>query len=123
MTYLLDTHIFLWWLNDDSRLPNAARDVISHGSNTVYLSSVSVAEMAIKSSNGKLQMPVSIAEATNNEEFEPLPFTAKHAVALETLPWHHRDPFDRMLIAQAQIDNLTFITVDVRCRQYEVKVL
>ncbi len=123
MTYLLDTHIFLWWLSDDRRLSQEARTVLADGANIVYLSAVSIAEIAIKKSLGKLSMPVSVAEMLTLSDFTALPFEAADAALLEGLPWHHRDPFDRMLIAQAGRQGLTFITADTRCRAYDVAIL
>lgn len=122
MMYLLDTHIVLWWLNDDPRLSHEHRAIIRSGASDVRLSAVSVAEAAIKASLGKLDMPVEARQLPAVTGFAELPLTGDHAARLEQLPWHHRDPFDRMLIAQAQHEEATFVTVDKRCRLYEVAV-
>lgn len=123
MTYLIDTHILIWWLADDPTLPAGPREVIADGGNDIVVSAVSVAEIAIKTSLGKLDMPVTAREALAISGFDELPLTASHAARLEKLPWHHRDPFDRMLIAQAQHEGYVFVTVDDRCRAYDVAVL
>lgn len=123
MTYLIDTHILIWWLADDPQLPADARSVIADGSNDILVSAVTIAEIAIKKSLGKLDMPVTAKEALRIGGFDQLPLTADHAARLETLPWHHRDPFDRMLIAQAQHEGYVLVTADGRCREYDVAVL
>lgn len=123
MTYLIDTHILIWWLADDPKLPANARVVIVDGSNEILVSSVTIAEIAIKKSLGTLDMSVTAREALRIGGFDELPLTADHAARLETLPWHHRDPFDRMLIAQAQHEGHVLVTADHRFREYDVAVL
>jgi len=120
---LLDTHVLLWWLADDARLTAAHRGAVSHPANTILYSAVTVAEVALKASVGKLEAPTGLGEHLISEGFEELPLRAAHAERLRDLPWLHRDPFDRMLIAQAQEEDLTFVTVDRRCRDYDVRVL
>lgn len=110
--YLLDTHIFLWWLNDDPRLKASARAKISSQNPTVYVSSAVIWEIAIKAKLGKLKAPTNIADYINKSGFEELAITAAHAARTRELPLHHRDPFDRMLIAQAELEGLTIITHD-----------
>lgn len=127
MKFLLDTHIFLWWILEDPKLPRAAGDVIADSDNELYLSSASTWEMIIKSTLGKLSLPAS-PEIFVNEQLQlnaisPLPITIEHTFALATLPMLHKDPFDRMLIAQAIHENLTLITDDPIIKQYPVKVL
>lgn len=82
---------------------------------------MSIAEISIKASLGKLEAPSGIAEAVEQSGFQTLPFTASHAKELRTLPWHHRDPFDRMLISQARIEKLTFLTSNRLITQYDVE--
>jgi PIN domain nuclease of toxin-antitoxin system len=123
MRLLLDTHIFLWWLSDDSRLGPNERIAISDGGNEIFVSAMSFAEIAIKRSLGKLEAPSELFATLAHEGFEELPLLARHAVALESLPWHHRDPFDRMLVAQAITENLTLVTHDDRIVEYGVAVL
>lgn len=119
---LIDTHILLWCLTDDPALPRDVRSVLASGINDVVVSAVSIAEVSIKSSLGKLSVPGNIAVAGRDAGFAELPFTGAHAVELGRLPWHHRDPFDRMLIAQARVERLTLISVDNRFRDYDVEL-
>ncbi|QCB92324.1 type II toxin-antitoxin system VapC family toxin [Cellulomonas shaoxiangyii] len=123
MKVLLDTHVLLWWLADDPRLSARHRDVVADGRNDVYYSAVSIAEMAIKTSLGKLEAPAGVPAALEAQGMTPLPFTAAHAERLRDLPWHHRDPFDRMLVAQGQVEGLMVATVDARIRAYDVPTL
>lgn len=123
MRLLLDTHILLWWLGDDDRLGTTARAAIGDGRNDVLVSSVSVMEIAIKRSLGKLDAPDDIFGALAEEGLDELPLLSRHAVAIEHLPWHHRDPFDRMLVAQALTEGLVLVTHDDRLRDYGVATL
>jgi PIN domain nuclease of toxin-antitoxin system len=123
MRILLDTHILLWWLADDQRLPGPIRAAVADGRNSVYVSAISVAEIAITGSLGKLQSPGDLAAAIVGSGLSHLPFTAEHADHLSALPWHHRDPFDRMLIAQAVVESMTFASVDPVCGSYDVQLL
>lgn len=123
MRLLLDTHVVLWWLADDPTLAAAHRTAIGDRSNSVLFSSVNVAEISIRASLGKLEAPSDLVEQLAAQGFEELPLTAAHAARLRDLPWLHRDPFDRMLVAQAQEEGLTFATVDQHCRDYDVRVL
>ena len=123
MRLLLDTHVVVWWLADDPALPAAHRRAVSDPGNTVLFSAVNIAEISIKTSLGKLEAPTDAAEQLIAQGFEELPLTAAHAARLRDLPWLHRDPFDRMLVAQAQEEALTFVTLDRRCRDYDVRVL
>ena len=113
MRLLLDTHILLWWLNDDPLLPSTARTYIADPENEVFVSSLSVWEIAVKSQLGKLDAEAGvISAAIAQSRFMPLPFTIKHAVEITRLPHHHRDPFDRALIAQARTEPLRLLTHD-----------
>ena len=123
MRVLLDTHVFLWWLSDDARLGPRLRAEISNGAHDIYVSSITIAEIAIKRSLGKLSAPPGLLGSLVEEGFEELPFVSSHAAALENLPWHHRDPFDRMLIAQASVDGLALASHDSRISEYDVAVL
>jgi PIN domain nuclease of toxin-antitoxin system len=118
VTFLLDSHILLWWLDDSPKLSKKHRDTIRNGD--VAVSSVTVAELAIKASLGKLEIPDDLIELIDEMGFTNLPFTARHAAALRSLPFHHNDPFDRMLICQAQVDGLVLLTVDEQCHKYDV---
>jgi PIN domain nuclease of toxin-antitoxin system len=120
MTLLLDTHVFLRWLDDPRQLSKAARKAIGDGKNTVYVSSAVVWEIAIKRALGKLDAPHDLEAAMTANRFLPLAVTIPHALAVETLPDHHRDPFDRLLIAQARHDGFQFVSRDRHVPLYEV---
>ncbi|MEB3049156.1 type II toxin-antitoxin system VapC family toxin [Mycolicibacter sp. MYC123] len=121
MRGLLDTHVVLWWLADDDRLSAAHRELISEPVNELFVSAVTVAEVSIKASLGKLGAPAGFNDAVRESGFRELPFTASHAEELRHLPWHHRDPFDRMLVAQALVERLEFVTADARLGAYSVR--
>ena len=112
MHVLLDTHIFIWWLNDDAHLSKKARSLIDNADD-IYISSASIWEASIKIQLGKLDVDISLlVNSIESEGFIELPISIKHAASVLTLPHHHRDPFDRMLIAQAVSEPLRFITAD-----------
>lgn len=121
MRCLLETHVLLWWLADDPKLAEAHRSRITDGANEIYVSSITVAEISIKASLGKLDAPAGVPEAIRQSGMRSLPFTASHAEELRKLPWLHRDPFDRMLIAQARIEDLELLTIDDQVRRYDVR--
>lgn len=118
MQLLLDTHVYLWWLDDNAKLSQAGRDMIVAASE-VYVSSASIWEAAIKSGIGKLDVDINrlVAEIANLG-FRELPVLAKHAAMVTRLPGIHRDPFDRILIAQALCGPLRFLTTDAILRGY-----
>jgi PIN domain nuclease of toxin-antitoxin system len=121
---LLDTHALLWWLSDDPPdLSDVARSAIRGEGTFVAVSAASVWEMSIKSSIGKLRLPEQLDAALEGEHFTPLAVTLPHALRAGELPRHHGDPFDRMLIAQAQLEQLTIVTRDSRFSLYDVDVL
>jgi PIN domain nuclease of toxin-antitoxin system len=120
MRALLDTHVLLWWLADHRSLSAAHRALIADPQNELFVSSVTVAEIAVKASLGKLHAPTALAGSITASGFRELPLTSSHAEALRTLPWHHRDPFDRMLVAQAMIEQLTLVTADEQLHAYPV---
>jgi PIN domain nuclease of toxin-antitoxin system len=112
MKLLVDTHLLLWWLEGDKALSRVAREMIADPENTVFISAATHWEIRIKASLGKLQIPEDFAASLDGDEFEDLPFTAAHAKRVGELPWHHRDPFDRALVAQAEVEGLTLLTSD-----------
>jgi PIN domain nuclease of toxin-antitoxin system len=120
---LLDTHAALWWLADDERLGGDAARQLSDESNRVLLSSAVVWEVAIKRSLGKLQAPAGMAPTLLSGGVHPLPITIEHAAAVEALPWHHRDPFDRMLVAQAVAEGAAIVSQDERLTAYDVTLV
>ena len=123
MTLLLDTHALLWWLADDSALTPAARTAIRATGTLVFVSAVTAWEISIKQALGKLEAPDDLEAALAASRFQPLPITVAHALAAGRLPRQHDDPFDRMLIAQAQHAQLTVVTHDPKFRLYDVAIL
>jgi PIN domain nuclease of toxin-antitoxin system len=115
---LLDTHILLWWLNNDPLLSERLRKLIRDPENTIFISAIALWEIWLKQSLGKLKLPSNFKELLELEEFENLPLTARQAAAVASLPWHHRDPFDRMLVAQAQVERLTLLSMDEHLLAY-----
>lgn len=122
MRLLADTPVLLWWLADDPSLPGAHRRIIADVRNTVLVSAVSIAEMAIKASSGKLTVPDEVIRDIHSSGFDELPLTAAHAAELRYLPMHHRDPFDRMLIAQARVERIPVLTADASFSRYDVEL-
>ncbi len=123
MRLLLDTHIYLWCLNDDKRLSQMARSQIN-SANEVYVSSVSIWEAAIKMKLGKLTVDIEeLITAIKGSGFLGLPLTPDHAAAVCELPDLHRDPFDRMLVAQAITEPLRFLTADKTLESYSDLIL
>jgi len=123
MNYLLDTHIILWWLTDPNQIAPKARKIISDRKQKIYLSSASFWEMAIKKSIGKLTLPNNILEILIHTGFELLPITTQEALSVADLPLLHMDPFDRMLIMQAKLNDLVFITRDEKLTDYPIITL
>ena len=122
MRLLLDTHVVLWWRADSRRLGRAVRRTIAEA-NIAWVSAVSGWEVAIKQGLGKLRLAESFVSMVRASEFEELALTLRHADHLLTLPHHHTDPFDRMLIAQAQVEGVTIVTHDRQFEPYEVPIV
>jgi len=123
MNLLLDTHALLWWLADDPSLPATARSFVADTHNLVFLSAAVVWEIRIKQALGKLDIPVDFHEALSREPFTELPISVEHAHAIADLPMHHRDPFDRILVAQAKVEGMTIVTRDPVFKKYGVDVI
>ena len=124
MRFLLDTPVFLWWLSDDSTLSPGARAAMTDSTSLVHVSAATVWEIAIKAHLGRLDTGgTDIAHEILANGFIELPMTARHAHTVGWLPRHHDDPFDRMLIAQAQVEALTIVTRDTAFRSYDVACL
>ena len=119
---LLDTHVFLWWMADDARLGREAREAIG-AADVVYVSAASAWEAALKISIGKLRLKERFSKGVTACGFMPMPIEMAHAEAVMEIPLHHRDPFDRMLVAQALVEGLTIVTHDEQIRPYRVPVL
>jgi PIN domain nuclease of toxin-antitoxin system len=122
---LLDTHAFLWWVADDARLSRRARSAMASGTNTCLLSAASAWELAIKASLGKLDVGGDVArfvaEQVALNRFAALPVELDHAVGVAALPLHHRDPFDRLLAAQALAEDAAVVSADAIFSRYGVK--
>ena len=123
MKLLLDTHAALWWLADDDRVGADAARQLDDASNRVLLSAAVAWEVAIKRSLGKLQVPADLTATLLRAGVQPLPITLEHATAAEALPWHHRDPFDRMLVAQAVLEGAAIVSQDDRLRSYDAPIV
>ena len=122
MILLLDTHVFLWWSTASRRLTADARNAIAEA-DEVFVSAASAWEAAIKIALGRLQMDVPFEEAVAASAFRPLRIEFAHAAAAGALPPHHSDPFDRMLVAQAQTEGFTVVTRDRQFQAYEVPIV
>ena len=123
MRLLLDSHALLWWIDDPTRMTSAARHAISSPSNLVFASAVSVWELGLKVSKGKLRLPPDFHTLLRGNGIEPLPFTAEHAVESIALPPVHGDPFDRALIAQCRLESMTLATRDNALGDYGIAIL
>lgn len=126
MRLLLDTHAFLWFAAGDRRLGRAARKALEHAGSELYISAASIWEMAIKSSLKRLTLrgPINRYIAEKIEEgYRVLPVEWEHAAAVEDLPFHHRDPFDRIIIAQALTEEMTLVSRDKVFRRYGVQLV
>jgi PIN domain nuclease of toxin-antitoxin system len=127
MRALLDTHVFLWWITDDPRLSNKVREIIGDGENEIFLSVASGWEIAIKTKLGRLQLPDEperfIPEQMALNAIFSLPIQMSHALHVYKLPDHHRDPFDRLIVAQAMLEDLPVLTADPRMARYPIKVI
>jgi|Deesub1362A_J573_1020465.scaffolds.fasta_scaffold04828_5 PIN domain nuclease of toxin-antitoxin system len=127
MRALLDTHTFLWWITDDPQLSLRVREIIGDASNQLFLSTASGWEMAIKARLGRLRLPNDlesfVAEQLIINRLESLPVQMSHALHTYTLPDYHRDPFDRLLVAQARLESLPILTADPQISRYSVEVI
>ena len=127
MRCLLDTHTFLWFIDDVDRLSGKAMDTLENGENEVFWSAVSFWEITVKLSLGKLRIKdnwrQSIEEEKRINRIRDLPLLEKHCVPNIDLPWHHRDPFDRLLISQAISEDLVLITKDANIKKYRLKTI
>lgn len=121
--YLLDTHIFIWWMTNSSNLSPKVRALIADPESEMYLSLATIWEMTIKLGNNKLQLPVDWRKTLEKSNFVILPIKLKHIFDLGKLPRIHKDPFDRMLVAQAISENMILITDDEKIRSYKVRLI
>ena len=123
MNLLLDTHVLLWWLDDYAILSNQAKDAIADGKNLVFISAIVIWEIRIKQSLRKLELPNNFRKVLDSQPFEQLDITVEHAHAVGDLPAHHRDPFDRMLVAQTKVEHLTLVTRDTSLKKYKIPII
>lgn len=120
---LVDTHAVLWWLADDPALPAAARDAIADPANAPLVSTATLWEIAIKRSLGKLEVPDDLPGEIDSAGFTWLAVDERHAWEVRNLPRHHRDPFDRLLIAQAGVEDVPVVTGDDRFASYSIDIV
>ena len=124
MRLLVDTHLLLWWLSGNTRLPRRAREALSDAQNEVFFSAASVWEIAIKSGLRKVEVdPAEMLEALGSGGFVELPVTGRHAAAVMRLPVHHRDPFDRLLVAQSLVEPMHLLTDDRALALYGPQII
>ena len=123
MKIIVDTHIFLWSINEPSKLNKKYRQEIETLSNIIYVSAITITELMIKSSIGKLDINFDPIAITEESGFELLDYSAKDALALKELPFHHKDPFDRMLISQAINRKFAFMTDDRMIAKYNCRLV
>ncbi|HAC64764.1 MAG TPA: PIN domain nuclease [Cyanothece sp. UBA12306] len=127
MELLLDTHIFLWFVDDNLKLSNHLKDLIEDRNNSKYLSVASLWEMSIKYSSGKLKLETSyeqfIEEEITQTNLNLLHIKLEHLNIVSSLPFHHRDPFDRLIISQSMVEGMSIITVDSAFEQYPIKII
>ena len=120
---LLDTHALVWWSSDVPQLNSLAHDEIADPRNEVFVSAITGWEIAVKRAQGRISAPDNLGTVIEDRGFTHLPLTFRYAEQAGSLPMHHRDPFDRFLVAQAQIEGLVLVTRDARIRLYDVPTL
>lgn len=127
MNLLLDTHTFIWWVDEPEKLSSNALQALEDENNHLFLSLVSIWEMQIKIQLGKMKVNLPLKDLVESQEqangLEILAITREHIFALDSLPFHHKDPFDRLLLAQAIIENISIVTEDQKVSAYSVSVL
>lgn len=123
MRLLLDTHVMVWALGDPDRLSRKASAAIKAEENEVFVSVVSPWELAVKGPREGLRLPDDLAAKLGRHRFSLLPVRFEHTAPIKSMPYHHRDPFDRMLVAQAVVEGLTIVTADRKLTKYQVSLL
>ncbi len=127
MRVLLDTHAFLWWISDDPRLSKKAKEIIADGRNELFFSAASGWEISIKAGLGRLKVAGDlqrfIADQLSRNVIRVLPIYLSHALHIRTLPDHHRDPFDRILVSQALLEEMPLLSSDPQISRYSVGVV
>jgi PIN domain nuclease of toxin-antitoxin system len=126
MQYLMDTHVFLWWCLNDSQLSDGARKVISAAENEIFFSAASGWEIALKAAQGRLTLPEApldfVTSRCQHHKFQTLPVRLDHTLHVAELPAYHHDPFDRLLVAQCQLDGLPLITANPDIVPYDLEI-
>ena len=125
MNYLIDTHILIWFIEGNEQLSKKAQAIITNPANNIYISQASLWEMTIKISIGKLSLSISLSDLElflSNNQFQILETKFRHYEILQYLPFHHQDPFDRLIIAQGKAEDYILITNDARFKLYDVKL-
>lgn len=123
MNLFLDTHVLLWWLDDSPSLSERARSAIANTDNLIIVSAAVIWEIRIKQALGKLEIVPNFYDVLRQQGFELLSITPDHAYAVGNLPAHHRDPFDRILIAQTKLGGYTIVTHDAIFSKYQIPIL
>ncbi len=123
MKIIIDTHIFLWAISEPKKLSKKNKKALETLSNTIYVSSVSITELMIKSSIGKIEINFNPIEIAQQSGFELLDFSAEDALSLKEMPFHHKDPFDRMLISQAMNRKFSLMSDDSKFGEYECRLV
>ncbi|MDQ6989028.1 MAG: type II toxin-antitoxin system VapC family toxin [Mariprofundaceae bacterium] len=123
MKIIIDTHIFLWAISEPEKIDPHKRAALETATNTVYVSSISIVELMIKSSLGKLQVNFNPVEVAEKSGFEMLDFSAGDGLQMKDMPFHHKDPFDRMLIAQSNARGIPIMTNDGKFKLYDCKII
>ena len=123
MNIIIDTHIFLWALSDPGRIKVAKRSALEDLSNTIYVSAVTIAELMIKALIGKIKIDFNPLDIAKESGFNLLDFSSEAALLLKEMPFHHKDPFDRMLIAQSIAANFPIVTDDAKIALYSCRVI
>ncbi len=125
MRLLIDTHVFLWWILDDASLSPRARRLIEDAGNEIFFSAASAWEIVIKTKSGKLALPgrpdLFVSEQLSINGFTPIAISVSHALSLDALPNLHRDPFDRILVAQSMVEKMSIVTADSLIKQYPIE--
>ncbi|MEM1253827.1 MAG: type II toxin-antitoxin system VapC family toxin [Cyanobacteria bacterium P01_H01_bin.21] len=127
MKLLLDTHTFIWWDSQSSKIPASALDLLKNPEHSLLLSLVSIWEIQIKAHLGKLELQQPLLDIIQRQESQNgvviLPITLAHIIELDQLPWHHKDPFDRLLIAQSRVESVTLVSKDQTFEKYNCQIL
>jgi PIN domain nuclease of toxin-antitoxin system len=127
MRALLDTHTFLWWVTNQPQLSPDVRAILSDRNHQIFFSVASGWEITIKAQLGRLELPNQLEYFIANQlainSFQVLPIELKHALQIYHLPNHHKDPFDRILVAQSQVEDLPLLSVDKKISQYEIRMI